>query len=99
MEGEDAYQMCALQMQAESGPYLMDNSAKFEEGIEKFLVKQVVDCCFTACSRHASFLMQCFSTKGFTSLSSIEASGMALEKRDTLSDTMASQGRFLLYPL
>lgn len=38
---EDAAQMCALQMQAEFGPTLANNSAEFDSALEKFLVKQV----------------------------------------------------------
>ncbi|KAK9815534.1 hypothetical protein WJX72_005298 [[Myrmecia] bisecta] len=39
---EDAAQMCALQMQAEAGPTLLDNSEALETAIEKYVVKQVL---------------------------------------------------------
>lgn len=33
--------MCALQMQAEYGPTLVNQAAEFDHALEKFLVKQV----------------------------------------------------------
>ncbi len=38
---EDAAQMCALQMQAEAGPTLLDQPDGLEPYLEKFIVKQV----------------------------------------------------------
>ena len=38
---EDAAQMCALQMQAEAGPTLLENPEALEAAVEKFVVKQV----------------------------------------------------------
>ena len=38
---EDASQMCALQMQAEAGPTLLDQPDGLEPYLEKFIVKQV----------------------------------------------------------
>lgn len=38
---EDAAQMCALQMQAEAGPTLLDQSDGLEPYLEKFIVRQV----------------------------------------------------------
>lgn len=38
---EDAAQMCALQMQAEAGPTLLDQSEGLEPYLEKFIVRQV----------------------------------------------------------
>ena len=38
---EDASQMCALQMQAEAGPTLLDQPDGLETYLEKFIVKQV----------------------------------------------------------
>ena len=38
---EDAAQMCALQMQAEAGPTLLDESDGLEPYLEKFIVRQV----------------------------------------------------------
>ena len=38
---EDASQMCALQMQAEAGPTLLDQPDGLEPFLEKFIVKQV----------------------------------------------------------
>lgn len=34
--------MCALQMQAEHGPTLGDDSASFEAALEKYMVKQIL---------------------------------------------------------
>lgn len=39
---EDAAQMCALQMQAEAGPTLLDQSEGLEPYLEKFIVRQVI---------------------------------------------------------
>ena len=41
MVREDAAQMCALQMQAEAGPTLLDQSDGLEPYLEKFIVRQV----------------------------------------------------------
>ena len=38
---EDAAQMCALQMQAEAGPTLLDQSDGLEPYLERFIVRQV----------------------------------------------------------
>ena len=38
---DDAAQMCALQMQAEYGPTLAEDSATFVQALEKYMVKQV----------------------------------------------------------
>lgn len=38
---EDAAQMCALQMQAEAGPTLLDNNDAIEASLDRFIVKQV----------------------------------------------------------
>lgn len=42
---EDASQMCALQMQAEAGPTLLDQADGLEPYLEKFIVKQVPPVC------------------------------------------------------
>ncbi len=39
---EDAAQMCALQMQAECGPAMLDNPDALETAIERFVHKQVL---------------------------------------------------------
>ena len=41
---EDASQMCALKMQAEAGPTLLDQPEGLEAYLEKFIVKQVSIC-------------------------------------------------------
>ncbi len=41
MVREDAAQMCALQMQAECGPAMLDNPDALETAIERFVHKQV----------------------------------------------------------
>lgn len=38
---EDAAQMCALQMQAEAGPTMLDSADSLENAIERFIHKQV----------------------------------------------------------
>jgi len=38
---EDASQMCALQMQADAGPTILDQSDGLEPYLEKFIVRQV----------------------------------------------------------
>ncbi len=38
---DDAAQMCALQMQAECGPNLLDTPDALDFAIEKYVVKQV----------------------------------------------------------
>lgn len=39
---EDAAQMCALQMQAEAGPTMLDSPEALETAIERFIHKQVM---------------------------------------------------------
>ena len=39
---EDAAQMCALQMQAEAGPTMLDSPESLETAIERFIHKQVL---------------------------------------------------------
>lgn len=47
---EDASQMCALQMQAEAGPTILESPEGLEPYLEKFVVKQVtVYACFACC--------------------------------------------------
>ena len=42
MVREDAAQMCALQMQAEAGPTMLDSPEALETAIERFIHKQVM---------------------------------------------------------
>ena len=39
---EDAAQMCALQMQAEAGPSMLESPESLETAIERFIHKQVL---------------------------------------------------------
>ena len=39
---EDAAQMCALQMQAEAGPTMLESPESLETAIERFIHKQVL---------------------------------------------------------
>ena len=41
MVREDAAQMCALQMQAEAGPTMLESPESLETAIERFIHKQV----------------------------------------------------------
>ena len=42
MVREDAAQMCALQMQAEAGPSMLESPESLETAIERFIHKQVL---------------------------------------------------------
>lgn len=54
---EDAAQMCALQMQAEAGPTLLDQSDGVEPYLEKFIVRQV------SCGKSGDRLTACLPSK------------------------------------
>jgi len=56
---EDAAQMCALQMQAESGPAMLDSPDALETAIERFVHKQVCAHC-TPLHHHVAISL-CFS--------------------------------------
>ena len=42
VDADDAVQMCAIQMQAQSGPHLLEDSSELDKSLDKYLIPQVV---------------------------------------------------------
>jgi len=60
---DDAAQMCALQMQAECGPNLLDTPDALDAAIEKYVVKQVHTLPFYICLPNQVFYSTTFKPR------------------------------------